>query len=140
MGLDPMEIVMIRQAVEKGLAKPDELKLVGDPVPGSLTPFKKPDSISLDFAGNVPGFLRKPFVFVVSRLLKSYPQVNPKLCVGCGKCAESCPAGIIRIENKKAKFRKKAASPASAARKCARKRRFMCEKRCKKGKMSGFTC
>ena len=107
MGLDPMEVVMIRQAVEKGLAKPDELKIVGDPVPGSLTPFKKPDSISLDFAGNVPGFLRKPFVFVVSRLLKSYPQVNPKLCVGCGKCAESCPAGIIRIENKKAKFRKK---------------------------------
>lgn len=107
MGLDPMEIVMIRQAVEKGLAKPDELKLVGDPIPGSLTPFKKPDSISLDFTGNVPGFLRKPFVFVASRLLKSYPQVNPKLCVGCGKCAESCPAGIIRIENKKAKFRKK---------------------------------
>ena len=25
MGLDPMEIVMIRQAVEKGLAKPDEM-------------------------------------------------------------------------------------------------------------------
>ena len=140
MGLDPMEIVMIRQAVEKGLAKPDELKLVGDPVPGSLTPFKKPDSISLDFAGNVPGFLRKPFVFVVSRLLKSYPQVNPKLCVGCGKCAESCPAGIIRIENKKAKFRKKGCISCFAARKCARKRRFMCEKRCKKGKMSGFTC
>ena len=107
MGLDPMEIVMIRQAVEKGLAKPDELKLVGAPVPEGLTPFKKPDSISLDFTGNVPGFLRKPFVFVASRLLKSYPQVNPKLCVGCGKCAESCPAGIIRIENKKAKFRKK---------------------------------
>lgn len=57
MGLDPMEIVMIRQAVEKGLAKPDELKLVGAPVPEGLTPFKKPDSISLDFTGNVPGFL-----------------------------------------------------------------------------------
>lgn len=107
MGLDPMEIVMIRQAVEKGLAKPDEMKLVGDPVPEALTPFQKPDSISLDFTANVPGFLKKPFVFVASRLLKSYPQVDPKLCVGCGKCAESCPAGIIRIENKKAKFRKK---------------------------------
>lgn len=107
MGLDPMEIVMIRQAVEKGLAKPDEIKLVGDPVPEALTPFQKPDSISLDFTTKVPGFLKKPFVFVASRLLKSYPQVDPKLCVGCGKCAESCPAGIIRIENKKAKFRKK---------------------------------
>ena len=80
---------------------------MGDPVPEALTPFQKPDSISLDFTANVPGFLKKPFVFVASRLLKSYPQVDPKLCVGCGKCAESCPAGIIRIENKKAKFRKK---------------------------------
>lgn len=108
------------------------MKLVGDPVPEALTPFQKPDSISLDFTANVPGFLKKPFVFVASRLLKSYPQVDPKLCVGCGKCAESCPAGIIRIENKKAKFRKKAASPASVARKCARKKRSMCEKHCEK--------
>ena len=82
---------MIRQAVEKGLAKPDEIKLVGDPVPEALTPFQKPDSISLDFTTKVPGFLKKPFVFVASRLLKSYPQVDPKLCVGCGKCAEICP-------------------------------------------------
>ena len=111
MGLDPMEIVMIRQAVEKGLAKPDEMKLVGDPVPETLTPFQKPDSISLNFTANVPGFLKKPFVFVASCILKSYPQVYPKLCVGCGKCAERCPAGIIRIDNSKAKFRKKGCIP-----------------------------
>ena len=38
MGLDPMEIVMLRQAVEKGLAHPKELELVGDSVPEGLSP------------------------------------------------------------------------------------------------------
>lgn len=107
MGIDPMKIVMLRQAVEQGLARPEEITLVGDPIPENLTPFQQPDAISLDFTGNVPGFLKKPFAFFASRVLKSYPQVNPKLCVGCGKCAESCPAHLIKIENKKAKFRKR---------------------------------
>lgn len=107
MGLEPMEIVMLRQAVEKGLAKPAEIALTGDPIPEKLTPFQKPDSIKLDFTNGVPKFLRKPFYFIASRLLKSYPQLDRQKCVGCGKCAESCPAHIIKIENRKAKFQKK---------------------------------
>ena len=98
---------MIRQAMERGLVKKDEIQIVGDRVPEGLTPFKKPETIKLDFTGNVPGFLRKPFVYIASRLLKSYPQLRTDLCVGCGKCAESCPAQVITIENKKAKFHKK---------------------------------
>ena len=107
MGLEPTEIVMLRQALEKGLARPKELALVGDPVPEGLSPFQKPDTIKLDFTNGVPKFLRKPFMFVASRLLKSYPQLTPEKCVGCGKCAESCPAHVIKIENRKAKFRRK---------------------------------
>ncbi len=107
MGIDPMEIEMIRQAVVAGLAKPDEIELVGDSIPDNLTPFKKPDAIGLDFTGNVPAFLRKPFVFLAKRIFKSYPQVNKDICIGCGKCAESCPAHVITIEDKKAKFRRK---------------------------------
>lgn len=107
MGLEPTEIVMLRQALEKGLARPKELALVGDPVPEGLSPFQKPDTIKLDFTNGVPKFLRKPFMFVASRLLKSYPQLTPEKCVGCGKCAESCPAHVIRIENRKAKFKRK---------------------------------
>ncbi len=107
MKLDPMEIEMIKQAVDAGLAKPCEIELAGDPVPDDLTPFQVPDSKKLDFTGSLPGFLHKPFVFIVKRLFKSYPQLNKELCVGCGKCAESCPAHIIKIENKKAIFKKK---------------------------------
>lgn len=107
MGIDPMKIEMIRQAVASGLAKPDELQLIGDPVPEGLTPFRMPDTKKLDFTGNLPGFLRKPFLFFARRLLKSYPQLDREKCVGCGKCAESCPAHVIKIQNQKANFRKK---------------------------------
>ncbi len=107
MGIDPMKIEMIRQAVEAGLARPSEIALIGDAGPENLTPFQMPDTKKLDFTGNVPGFLQKPFLFFAERLMKSYPQVNRDKCVGCGKCAESCPAHVIKIENKKAKFRKK---------------------------------
>ncbi len=107
MGLDPMNIEMIKQAVKAGLAHPDEIQVVGDPVPENLTPFQLPDTKKLDFSNFLPGFLRKPFVKIASRLFQSYPQLNPDLCVGCGKCAESCPAHVIQIENKKAKFRRK---------------------------------
>lgn len=107
MGLNPMDIVMIRQAVENGLAKPNEITQCGDPVPHDLKPFQVPDTKKLDFTGSLPGFLRKPFMKVASRLFKSYPQLNTDLCVGCGKCAESCPAHIIQISQKKAHFQKK---------------------------------
>lgn len=107
MKLVPEEIVMIRQAMKLGLAKPDEMELLGDSIPGNLTPFVVPDTKKLDFTGKVPGFLQKPFRKIAGRLLKSYPQLNKDLCVGCGKCAESCPAHIINIKNKKAKFKKK---------------------------------
>lgn len=107
MGLDPMQIEMIRQAVDMGLASPDSIELSGDPVPENLTPFQLPDTKKLDFTDAVPGFLRKPAAYLLGRLFKSYPQLNKSLCVGCGKCAESCPAHVIKIENKKAKFKKK---------------------------------
>ncbi len=107
MGLDPMKIEMIHQAVETGLAFPDKIKLAGDPVPDNLTPFKLPDTKKLDFTDEVPSFLRKPAAFFLSHIFKSYPQLNKSLCVGCGKCAESCPAHVIKIDNKKAKFKKK---------------------------------
>ncbi|RKI88624.1 DUF362 domain-containing protein [Parablautia intestinalis] len=107
MGLDPVNIEMIRQAVKAGLASPDEITIIGDPVPEGLTPFQVPDTKKLDFSSFLPGFLRKPFAKAANRLFRSYPQLNRDLCVGCGKCAESCPSHVITIEDKKAKFKRK---------------------------------
>lgn len=107
MGLHPKEIVMLRQACEAGLALPDEIMLKGDAIPDDLTPFQVPDTKKLDFTGFLPGFLQKPFTKIAAKLLKSYPQLDKNLCIGCGKCAESCPAHIIKISDKKAHFQKK---------------------------------
>lgn len=107
MGIAPLEISMIRQAVETGLAKPDEINIVGDKVPEGLTPFVRPDTQMLDFSSNVPAFLAKPARAIMSHFLKSYPKVNHNICIGCGKCAESCPAHIIKIKNNKADFTKR---------------------------------
>lgn len=107
MGLVPQDIVMLRQAMERGLIHPDDMKLIGDSIPDNLTAFQKPDTTNLDFSSKVPGFLQKPFASVLKRVLKSYPKLEPEKCVGCGKCAESCPAQIIEIRKRKAKFRRK---------------------------------
>ena len=98
---------MIKQAVDLGLIIPEQIQVMGDPIPDNLTPFRLPDTMSLDFSSAVPKFLQKPFTKLAAKIFKSYPQVDQNICVGCGKCAESCPAHIIKIDNKKAHFKKK---------------------------------
>lgn len=107
MGLEPVQIEMLKLSLEAGLARPEELTLIGDAVPDNLTPFRLPDTKHLDFSDALPDFLKKPFSIIAGRLFKSYPQLDKELCVGCGKCAESCPAHIIQIKDNKAHFKKK---------------------------------
>lgn len=107
MGMKPDDIVMLRQALSMGLARPEEIQLSGDPVPENLTPFRMPDTKSLDFTDHLPPLLRRPFRLIAGRLLKSYPQLDADRCIGCGKCAESCPSHIIQIKDKKARFKKR---------------------------------
>lgn len=107
MGLNPDEIVMLRQAKERGLILPDSIELIGDAIPENRTPFRKPDTSKLDFSSFLPSFLQKPFAAFMKRVFKSYPKLEPEKCIGCGKCAESCPAKIIQIKNRKAKFRRR---------------------------------
>ncbi len=102
MGLDPETIPMLRQARERGWLE-DPPVLTGDPLePGP--PFRRPKTQSADFTGYLPGFLRKPARAVTDRLFRPRPKVVEKKCVGCGRCAESCPQHIIAIENGKAKI------------------------------------
>ena len=60
--------------------------------------FRMPESKPADFIARLPGFLRP----LAARLATPVPKIRTAQCVGCGKCAESCPQHTITIENRKA--------------------------------------
>lgn len=101
-GFSAEEVPTLAAAIERSLcpAEIGALEIVGERAETLLTPFEKPDSASLDFMENirVPAFLRKP----LKKLLTPRPVIVRSKCIGCGKCAESCPRHVIRIEQKKA--------------------------------------
>ena len=103
-GLAPQNVAMLRCAREMGLYHPDELEIVGDEAGAASPSFVLPDSAGVDFAGKLPGFMQGPASRLLRRIFRVLPKVNRAKCVGCGKCAESCPPHIIRMENGKAKF------------------------------------
>ena len=77
---------------------PYELDLVLTKVIG-----RKPEDIPLvDFITSIPKPLRGICEPIIRRYLTPRPKVLTNKCVGCGKCAESCPAHTIAIVDKKA--------------------------------------
>lgn len=102
MGIAPLSVPMLQLAKEQGLIRPDEIQVMGDSVLQASPPFALPDAKSLNFMGYVPAFLKKPAFSLADRVLRPVPKVDKKKCIGCGKCAESCPPGVIAFQNKKA--------------------------------------
>ncbi len=101
MGLQEETVPTLTAAVERGfLPKEGEVELLGDSLP-EITPFLPPATASSDFSSFLPGFLRGFFKPVVEKWFTARPYVG-KGCVGCGKCAESCPAHTITIQNHRA--------------------------------------
>ena len=43
----------------------------------------------------------------VDKNFRGKPEQNPQQCIGCGRCSESCPSQVIRIEQGKARIRYK---------------------------------
>ncbi len=102
MGLNVFDMPHLAAARDMKLL-PETVTVTGDDLIPCSPAFKLPDTIkSTGFDDSVPKLLRKPARFVLDTLLRSYPSVDKSKCVGCGKCAESCPQKIIKIEKKKA--------------------------------------
>ncbi len=96
--LSPVETV--RLSLAHGLTPPlEEIERLGDEAVGVA--FVPPRTKSLDFLDRLPRPLRPAARSAVKRLAEARPEVTRR-CVGCGKCAESCPAHIIRIERGRA--------------------------------------
>ncbi len=103
------EILTIKKARERGICvkRFADLEIAGGPLK-CFPDFKKPRTVSTDFITGAPGFLQPLLRPIVRRFLTARPKVDLKRCVGCGKCAESCPAHTIGITGGKARIGDKA--------------------------------
>lgn len=99
--VDPRRVPYLALAEEQGRLKEREVE--GEyALPEK--PFLMPEASSIDFAGKFPKFLQKPVRAFLDRALIAQPKIDRKKCVGCGKCAESCPQHIITVVEKKAQI------------------------------------
>ena len=103
LGMKPGEVPTVRRAAKRGLgpASPEEVEIVGDEE--ALWARKIPDfdipaaTKGIDFGreGSLGGRL---IPFVMKTVLAARPQVKDDGCIGCGKCADICPAHAITME------------------------------------------
>ena len=107
LGFPPEEVYTVEESIRRGLAcrKLEEIPLLGDadlasPIPG----FRHPRSRTVDFISYVPGPLKPAARVLRDRVLIPRPVIETRRCIGCGKCAESCPAKTISVTRGKAKI------------------------------------
>lgn len=102
-GRQPEDIPLVDCARERGLcpSSADGVELCGDPL-RTFADFRMPRSRTVDFVSSIPRPLRGICEPIIRRYLTPRPKVLKNKCVGCGKCAESCPAHTIAIVDRKA--------------------------------------
>lgn len=126
-GLEPMSVPTLRAAANYGFIGEsyENVQVAGD-----VEAFIKPDfqrierGKGMQFENVLPGKLGRAFSSVARFALRSSPRLKKKECVGCGLCANVCPAKAISIVKKKARIQNK---------QCIRC--FCCQEFCPKGAM-----
>jgi uncharacterized protein (DUF362 family)/Pyruvate/2-oxoacid:ferredoxin oxidoreductase delta subunit len=93
-GLTPMQIPTNRAAYQEGVGETDldKIEILGEKDIENLriSDFKLPKTSILE---RVP----RPFIFLLGRIIKFYPEVNLNKCVKCGICVNACPANAIEM-------------------------------------------
>ena len=102
-GLTQADVPTLAAAHRRGLVTEtaEELRVSGEP-----ERFAVPDFATVPSQANVffnifgSGPIGKAADFVAGRLLTPFPKLDGSACVGCGKCAQICPAKAITMEKK----------------------------------------
>ena len=105
MGADAEAVPYLRAGMERG-ACPRTLDLAllcGDAAAAAPVPdFRLPASAhDINFVNRTPRAIRWA-VPGMENLIAPHPKVEPKKCIGCGRCAEICPAHTITLRGGKA--------------------------------------
>ncbi len=99
-GLGPRNIPTLAAAQRRGLI-PSEVSALA--VCGAPEQFALSDYQNVSLQPNVffqvlgSGPIGKAADFVAGRILTPFPKLEAAACVGCGKCAQICPAKAIRM-------------------------------------------
>ena len=119
-GLKPEQVLTQKAALERGLVPETEF-------PEGLRPFCKGDFVlpplkSTLFRSILPGKAGELAGRVMQSAMAPRPELTAELCIGCGKCANLCPAKAIEMVSRRPKIHRG---------KCIRC--FCCQEFCPKG-------
>ena len=126
-GLDPMVVPTLRAAANYGLVpeRAEEIETIGDVEEFIIPDFERIErGRGMQFETVLPGKAGVLLGRIAKKALQSSPKLKKSECVGCGLCANMCPAKAIAVREKKACVDYK---------KCIRC--FCCQEFCPKGAM-----
>jgi len=102
MGMTAKMPPIVRAARERGKLN-EAITLTGDTLTPANPPFVLPDAVTgQEKLLTINGLFHR-----ICGRGRVYPHVIKEKCVGCGRCAESCPKHIITIRERKAVIRRR---------------------------------
>lgn len=94
-------VPLVAEAAKRGFCPKScsELNIIGDSIDSLVT-----EDVVLPDADSLSVLTKLPDIFGgrLARFFSPHPEINRKTCIGCGKCARSCPVHTIEIIKGKA--------------------------------------